>query len=512
METVHVKISGHRATILDASHDTYQRLREHWGFHPNGYRYMPAYKRWLIALGQAQKEAKERDEKLDIATVPGWDGKIRLLQRQAVPAGLFRATREDTEKELGLKFSVKRARIKPLKLRLGLPKAEKKYRHQNECVDAMVGALERGGGLVISATASGKTAISAHFMSRLTCPCLFVVDQIDLLYQNQKELASWLGEPVGHIGDSEYDPQRVTVGTVQTLQRHINDPKFMRWYKTVEVVIVDELHEQLNKRNFDVLQAIQPIARFGLTATLQLNRKDVRMRAHAFGGPVIFEFPLSKGVERGVLEEGRVLQLLFTNAEEEEGEYQESYEQEVWANEVKLNAIKVIVASLLLADKHVIVLATRQKHVEALSKLLHDVPHRIVYGKTLTPKRTTIKSKFEKGAVKLIIASTVFKKGINIKRVDAIVDTAEMKSKNDAQQKYGRGVRLHPDKDELIYIDIGTQDGRFLKAARSRARALRALGVKVTVKKVATVLEATQAARKFICKKNEKQLELTLSE
>jgi superfamily II DNA or RNA helicase len=128
--------------------------------------------------------------------------------------------------------------------------------------------------------------------------------------------------------------------------------------------------------------------------------------------------------------------------------------------------------------KHTVVLLERVQHLKDLSNLL-KVPHFTLYGEKHVDERVESTKIFESGGIRVILANKIFKKGINIKRLDLIIDGAAMKSKNDSQQKYGRGVRLCDGKVGLIYIDIADKGNRFEKAAKSRRTALKRLGVPV---------------------------------
>lgn len=114
---------------------------------------------------------------------------------------------------------------------------------------------------------------------------------------------------------------------------------------------------------------------------------------------------------------------------------------------------------------YIIILVERVRHLSILSRRFDKVgiPHKVVSGtfrgKHIKVKeRMKSKDRFEKGKIRLIIANKVFKKGINVKRVDVIIDAAGMSSKEDAIQKFGRGVRLHHDKLGLMYFDIADRD------------------------------------------------------
>jgi len=518
---VPILLTNRSATLPSLPEETYNRLRDFWAYAPKGLWYMPQYKQTKILRGQRTATLKqierlersplkpverikklrgmvaESDEKLSQM----WDGKIRLLKRNRMSAGLFRATWKEAEEKCEVKFVWNRQR-QTVVMRDGLKPAGVQYKHQNACVAAMMQALPRGGGIVLAATASGKTAIAARLFAKVDCDCLFVVDQLDLLYQQQKELASWLGEDVGYVGDSEYKPKRVTVATIQTLNLYRNDPQFTKWYACVEVMVVDELHEQLSKRDFNVLEAIEPVAIFGLTATLQLKHKETRMRAYSFAGPVIFSFPIAEGVKRGVLTKGYALQLLFAPDEalSDDVDYRTELEARVLQNDMKLVTCEELVRLLLLMDRHVVVLTERVAHLKDVSDVLRDIPHGLAYGEVPVEVRSDVKREFEDEEIKVIVTNKVFKKGVNIKRIDAMIDLAEGKSKNDPVQKFGRGLRLHPAKDELIYIDIGTDGkGRFARRAAIRRKALRDAGIDVTVvRNLCDTGQATAALKKFV--------------
>jgi superfamily II DNA or RNA helicase len=243
---------------------------------------------------------------------------------------------------------------------------------------------------------------------------------------------------------------------------------------------------------------VKPVAIFGLTATLQLGQKETRLKAYAFAGPVIFRFPIEEGVKRGVLSKGYVLQLLFPDVDESGNDYQTDLALQVTQNELKLSACVALTNELMRMDRHELILVDRVSHLHDVDDMLKHIPHGLAYGEIKIADRRQVKENFEDDDIKLLIANKVFKKGTSIKRIDAMIDMAEGKSKNDPIQKYGRGIRLHDGKDELLYIDFGTQGhGRFASAATSRRRALKKAGISVTTARVNSEAEAVLALKKF---------------
>lgn len=522
--TIKVRLTNRTALLSDCTDEQYEKLQTFWSYSPKGLWFMPAYQatgrivrernenlKTLDFLRSATPRKQSRIDQLeDIVALQNaklakmWDGKIRFLKYNRLPSGLFRATRMECMQKLGISFDVRRDRT-TLPFAPGLLDSnDYRYMHQDLCVAQMQIATRKGGGTILSATGTGKTRIAAVYFSRLTCQCLFVVDQLDLLHQQRRELEQWLGEPVGMVGESKFNVERVTVATIQTLSLHSGDPAFLRWYKRVQAMIVDEVHEQMGRRNFDVLEKISPAVIFGLTATLQMGQKEVRFKVFSFAGPVIFTFPILKGIKRGVLNPVKVLQLLFPEVdvgENDDLDYQADIQKQVVANEEKHTAVQAIVRLFYKEGRYSVVLVDRVAQLELMQVMLEDIgPLGIAYGTVGTDVRRKAIVDFEKGRIRQMLANKVFKKGINIKRVDSMVDMAEMKSKNDVVQKLGRTVRLHEDKGMGIYVDIGTQTGRYAKAATSRKRALVKAGFVVKTVKVQTADEAVTAVEKFLKK------------
>lgn len=245
----------------------------------------------------------------------GWDGRIKLLKDNRLPSGLFWATRKTIEDELGLRFKVTGRSCLGVGRKDGLA-SDRAY--QNTCVDRMLARIRFGGGLVLNATGSGKTRIAGLFSSHISSKLCFVVDQLDLLEQAQAELADTMHEEIGYVGKSVYSPRRITVATIQTIARHIDDPKFIGWFESVEIIIIDEIHVQMNRSNFKVIETIEPKAVFGLTATLELRKKDIRLKAFSIAGPVCFDYPLEEGQAAGVLSQGVVIRVIYPNLVEED--------------------------------------------------------------------------------------------------------------------------------------------------------------------------------------------------
>jgi len=455
-----------------------------------GWEYTDAGKVYVEWQSKVKKGQADPDEPR------GWDGYLHLLHRDVVGAGVFLALRTTLERAATTSFSVQDNRRPPDFVPLTLDGQDKARAYQVECVKAMLKASGTGG-LILNATGTGKTFIAGMYFRALKGSALFLVDELTLLDQAQKELSAVTGEPVGNIGNQQFNPKRITVATVQTIHRHRYDPKFVPWANRLQCVIIDEIHLMLNRSNFQTVTTIRPPVVFGLTATLEMKKRNVAYRAYDLCGPMVYDYPLERGVREGFLSKGLAISVQVDQSSYDEPirgnphwrwvrtrhrqRYHELYQSLIVDSRSRNHAITELVREAYKRGKYIVVLLERVKHLKYLSQALNScrVPHSLVFGQVDVGDRVASKDAMEKGHLKVILTNKVFKKGINIKRIDLMIDAAAMKSRNDCIQKYGRGVRLCDGKKGLIYFDIADRGNRFEKAARARRFALRKVGIPV---------------------------------
>ena len=406
-----------------------------------------------------------------------WDGRRCMLYRGQVDAGLFLGMWEAL-KVSGFRFQVRDLREPPV---FHVASSSSKARdYQVQAVAAMVRASKTGG-LILSATGTGKTYIVAELLKRLKGRGLFVCDELTLLEQSRRMIGKVTGETIGVVGRGEFHPGRITVATVQTLDKHCRVPKFVRWFSSVDVVVLDEIHVALNHRSINVIRAVSPKAVYGLTATLEMQKQDVRMKAMALAGPILFSYSIQEGVDDKVLTPGTVCRVLFTDPQDNRwnGSPEADYRYRIALNPHRNSCIAKLAREGVRRGRYVIVLVERIQHLRILSQEMQDIDHRVLHGQYSYQARTAAKEAMDGGTLHLIIASRIFSRGIDIKRVDVIIDATGFPSRNSAIQRYGRGVRRGEGKGSLLFIDIADHNNQFAAAARSRWKALMELGMMI---------------------------------
>ena len=442
--------------------DTYARekLSDYFRFRPNNYQWMPHYKSGA------------------------WDGYITLFQRgNKISTGAFLALKDQIEEERNVRFAITDFRERPKFRDADL--SDRAY--QNFCIRLM--QRSKSGGIIKSATGSGKTLIAGLYLKSLIVNGCFIVDELTLMDQARRALKKVIGEEIGEIGDGWFAPARVTVATVQTLFLHKDNPKFIKWHQDLDVLFIDELHLMLNRRNNEVVKTMQPRVVFGLTATLELNKEGVRLPAFALCGPVLFEYNQEQGTKEGFLAPAIVCGVKVIQ-EGNGDKYHVEYDDLIVHSRVRNRAIIKLTEEAYERGKYTVILVERVAHLKLLSEKLAHIPHRVVYGAKKRVERVISKRKLDKGEIKLLICNRVFKKGVDIPSLDCIIEAAAYRSKNDAIQKFGRLKRMKIGKAGAVYFDINDRspDGiryrrygwnRFERGARSRVKAFKARSIPV---------------------------------
>jgi superfamily II DNA or RNA helicase len=364
--------------------------------------------------------------------------------------------------------------------------------YQEAAVKAMIAASNTGG-LLLCATGSGKTRIAGEYFACLKGSGCFIVDELALLEQSRRTIQQVIGEEVGIVGKSQFLPQRVTVATIQTLHKHRDKPEFRRWFKGLEVLIIDEIHLALNRRNIDIVQKIRPKAVFGLTATLELEKVHVQFPAQALAGPVLFTYSIEQGTAEGYLTAGVVTRVLFqdplkgiapdywTRVDGKRvriagGSRPADYRYRIVLNRARNDCIEELIREGMRRGKRAVVMVEHRAHLQALSRRLKDIHHQVVCGAVKMEERLEAMRQMDAGKLPLILANRVFAKGVDIKSVNLILDATGQPGHNGVLQRYGRGTRKTKGKGGLIYLDIADLGNDFSFAARSRAQAFREIG------------------------------------
>ena len=474
MQTIEVIIRN-RTTQFQCDAETQALLKPFFRYRPPGFQFSPKFKAWKLAMEQQTIDPDEYNSGL-------WDGWVGFHRYKAVPTGLFLTEQSKLEEHFHLQISDLRERPKFRSLDdMHMKRARPS---QLECLKSMIGASDVGG-LVISATGSGKTYSVGLYFSCLDGSAVFIVDEKTLMHQALMELRSILGdEEVGEVGMGLFNPKRITVATMQTLSRHQDQKDFQKWFNSLDAIVIDEIHQAVNRSNIGIVKDVKPSAVFGLTATLELNKEHIRMPVVALSGPMIFDYSLEQSTEDGHTTKGKIVAVEIHQVGNAFDSPQTSYEHLIVRSRKRNDCIEAITREALRLKKTTVVLTERRRHLRILSARIKDLPHQVLSGEYSQETRVNAKDKMNAKTLPLILASRVFYKGIDIKTIDCIIDATGRPGRNAAIQRYGRGVRKAEGKEELLYIDISDAGDRNPMTAMTHSRHAAFREIKVPITRV----------------------------
>jgi superfamily II DNA or RNA helicase len=77
-----------------------------------------------------------------------------------------------------------------------------------------------------------------------------------------------------------------------------------------------------------------------------------------------------------------------------------------------------------------------------------------ILGKTKGDEREDVRHKLENKKYDVVVASNIWKEGVNIKSLGCVINAAGWKSEKVVMQKLGRGMRTAEGKIDLYYFDF----------------------------------------------------------
>ena len=243
---------------------------------------------------------------------------------------------------------------------------------------------------------------------------------------------------------------KVTVGSVQSLQRESRLQKFSKDY--FDVIIIDEAHHAISDGYQRVLNYFDDAKVLGVTATP--DRGDMRNLGEFFE-TLAYEYTLPKAIKEGYLSPIKALtiplKLDITNVGMQSGDFAageigtalDPYLYQIADEMVNYCSERKTVVFLPL-------IKTSQKFVE----ILNDKGFRAAEVNGQSDERETILKDFDEGKYNVLCNSMLLTEGWDCPTVDCVIILRPTKVRGLYCQMVGRGTRLAPGKKELLLIDF----------------------------------------------------------
>lgn len=395
-----------------------------------------------------------------------WDGVIRLVDSKGIaPKGLvpdFLKHAVESEYEIVLSPEFRKFKEK-------FEFDESEYGLKFPLYDYQRGAIQRildkKRQLIISPTASGKSAIIAVAMRAINVKTLIIVPNISLLAQLGSDFVNYFGDSGWDVEEHCYfigdgikadKSKQFTVSTWQSLQRLPPE-----WFEEFECVICDEVHGATSSVITKIINnCTNAFWRIGLTGTLD-NSKTNKMCLQGLFGPVYKVITTKQ-----LMDDGRVTNVLIKpiilKYPEEFCKLVRGlpYDDEVDViiknkkrNKFLCNLPKIMNGNSLYLFRFV------EEHIDKILKEFKETnPDKQVYVVTAATKkieREKIRALSETENNVIILSTySLFSTGISINNLHNVVFASPMASKIKILQSVGRSLRLHDSKSEATIYDV----------------------------------------------------------
>ena len=228
----------------------------------------------------------------------------------------------------------------------------------------------------------------------------------------------------------------------------------------VENILVHNCHHvgNLTGHYTKLLHQMLAPLRIGFTATLQPHKEN-QMTLEGTLGPVIGELTMQEAAEKGIIARPkiRLIKVPKNDKVRRIRKYQDVYEAGIVFNRARNRLIVKEARKLIKEDNTVLILVVRIAHGDALvelAKRLYEMDIPFVQGATDSEVRLGVKKALGNKKEKCVIATAVFREGINIPSLNSVINGCGGKSEVMTLQAVGRGLTVVEGKKESIIIDF----------------------------------------------------------
>jgi superfamily II DNA or RNA helicase/CRISPR/Cas system-associated exonuclease Cas4 (RecB family) len=321
---------------------------------------------------------------------------------------------------------------------------------------------------------SGKTIVTAEIIRQMDLRTLWVIDRKELLVQTRELFKQWLNFPIGQIGAGVSDPRDVTVATIQSLVKNINEHR--AYLDSVQFVVIDESHHAAAE-SYQKLFRYLPNTKNRLGCTGTVKRDDGNeMILESLIGPVLYRVSAAQLIADGYLERPSIIFHTLPEHDDDTSydSYAESYEDTIVQN-VERNAL-----GASFVNGQTLIIVKKINHGEIMAKLLPSAV--FIHGSTQDEIRTTAFKAFQDAQIPVLIGTIqIFSEGIDVPNLATIINLAGQSGEVKTIQMLGRLLRRSLGKTGCVLHDFCDTGKYGRKASKNRIKTLKNEGHEVEI-------------------------------
>lgn len=228
-----------------------------------------------------------------------------------------------------------------------------------------------------------------------------------------------------------------------------------------EVIIVDEAHHVAATTYKTILEYFTPRYIFGFTATP--NRGD-RIKINDVFKKILFKKDLRSGIKENFLSDIECKRVNIGYSLKGIKRKKGDLDAKMLDEEVNIDSANEAIAEAYFkhAKGRTLIFGINVKHCENIAA---KIPESVVVS-AKTKNRNEIIERFTKGEINCLINCMIFTEGTDIPLIETIIIARPTENESLYTQMVGRGLRKHPDKENLLLIDcVGVSENLNLCSA-----------------------------------------------
>lgn len=324
--------------------------------------------------------------------------------------------------------------------------------------------------LVVAATGTGKTVIAAFDFKRYReahpdCHFLFIAHRQEILRQAMQTFRIVLDDPnFGSLWDGNNEPASYqhVFASKDTLRNRVDNLQLTEDY--YDYMVVDEVHHIVAPTYVKLMTCFKPHILLGLTATPERTNEQEDITVF-FDGHISAEIRLPAALNAGLLapfhyygipDNIDLSEVKWSGHGYDVAELSRIYTQNDFRTGLILKKMREYIGDSRLHKVRALCFCVDKEHAKFMNAkfTLAGLKTNVLTSDDDDHHRLQVKRQLQAGTINYLFVVDLFNEGVDIPEIDTVLFLRPTESATVFLQQFGRGLRLHKDKDHLTVLDF----------------------------------------------------------
>lgn len=324
--------------------------------------------------------------------------------------------------------------------------------------------------LVVAATGTGKTVIAAFDFKRYReahpdCHFLFIAHRQEILRQAMQTFRIVLDDPnFGSVWDGSTEPSSYqhVFASKDTLRNRVDTLQLTEDY--YDYMVVDEVHHIVAPTYVKLMTCFKPQILLGLTATPERTNEQEDITVF-FDGHISAEIRLPAALNAGLLapfhyygipDNVDLSEVKWSGHGYDIAELSRIYTQNDFRTGLILKKMQEYIGNSRLHKVRALCFCVDKEHAKFMNAkfTLAGLKTDVLTSDDNDHHRRLVRRQLQEGKINYLFVVDLFNEGVDIPEIDTVLFLRPTESATVFLQQFGRGLRLHKDKDHLTVLDF----------------------------------------------------------